>query len=54
MFLLLDTSGTYKAKIDRFIDASGSSAHTDITGGVVQAVQYLSETGAGYRYTLIF
>ncbi len=44
----------FKTKIDRFIAASGSSAHTDITGGVVQAVQYLNETGAGYRYILIF
>ncbi len=44
----------FRAKIDRFIAASGSSAHTDITGGVVQAVQYLNETGAGYRYILIF
>ncbi len=44
----------FKAQIDRFIAQSGSSAHTDITGGVVQAVQYLNETGAGYRYILIF
>lgn len=44
----------FKAKIDRFIKASKSSDHTDITGGVVQAVQYLNETGAGHKYILIF
>jgi hypothetical protein len=44
----------FKAKIDRFIDQSRGSAHTDITGGVVQAVQYLDETGAGHKYILIF
>jgi hypothetical protein len=44
----------FKAKIDRFIETSRGSAHTDITGGVVQAVQYLNETGAGHKYILIF
>jgi hypothetical protein len=44
----------FKDKIERFIASSKGSAHTDITGGVVQAVQYLNETGAGHRYILIF
>jgi hypothetical protein len=44
----------FKEKIERFIDTAKGSAHTDITGGVVQAVQYLNETGAGHRYILIF
>lgn len=44
----------FKAKIERFIDQFRGSAHTDITGGVVQAVQYLDETGAGHKYILIF
>ncbi len=44
----------FREKIDRFIAQSRGSAHTDITGGVVQAVQYLNETGAGHRYILIF
>jgi hypothetical protein len=44
----------FKEKIERFIDTAKGSAYTDITGGVVQAVQYLNETGAGHRYILIF
>jgi len=44
----------FKEKIERFIDSAKGSAYTDITGGVVQAVQYLNETGAGHRYILIF
>ncbi len=44
----------FRAKVDQFIAQSKGSAHTDITGGVIQAVQYLNETGAGYRYILIF
>jgi hypothetical protein len=31
-----------------------SSAYTDITGGLLQATQYLAETGAGRRTILIF
>ena len=44
----------FRVKVDKFIAQSKGSAHTDITGGVIQAVQYLNETGAGYRYILIF
>ncbi len=44
----------FKDKVEQFIAASKGSSHTDITGGVVQAVQYLTETGAGHRYILIF
>ncbi len=44
----------FKTKVDRFIDQSKGSSHTDITGGVVQAIQYLNETGAGHKYILIF
>jgi hypothetical protein len=44
----------FKERIERFIDSAKGSAYTDITGGVIQAVQYLNETGAGHRYILIF
>jgi hypothetical protein len=44
----------FKDKVEQFIARSPGSSHTDITGGVVQAVQYLNETGAGQRYILIF
>ncbi len=49
-----DQKRLFKDKIDQFIAKSKGSAHTDITGGVIQAVQYLNETGAGKRYILIF
>jgi len=44
----------FKEKVEQFIVQSKGSSYTDITGGVVQAVQYLNETGAGQRYILIF
>ncbi len=44
----------FKKKVEQFIVKSKGSSHTDITGGVIQAVQYLTETGAGNRYILIF
>ncbi len=31
-----------------------SSSHTDITGGILQAIEYLDETGAGYKTILVF
>jgi hypothetical protein len=45
----------FKEKIDIFVDAiSNGSRHTDITGGMLQASEYLHETGAGEKYVLIF
>lgn len=45
----------FKAKIDEFVaGVKRGSRHTDITGGVLQASEYLNETGAGERYILIF
>ncbi len=41
-------------KIDGFVKTVKGSAYTDITGGVVQAVEYLNETGAGRKQILIF
>lgn len=44
-----------KATIDSFVsDTKRGSRHTDITGGVLQASEYLTETGAGEKYILIF
>lgn len=45
---------SFSQKIDKFITSVRGSAHTDITGGVLQAVEYLNETGAGEKYILIF
>jgi plasmid stabilization system protein ParE len=45
----------FKTKIDSFVDGLRSgSRHTDITGGMLQASDYLRETGAGEKYVLIF
>lgn len=44
-----------KDKIDAFVaNIKSGSQHTDITGGVIQASEYLLETGAGEKYVLIF
>ena len=40
--------GTFKA------DLKKGSAYTDITGGVIQAAEFLNETGAGQKTILIF
>lgn len=45
---------SFKRKIDSFVGEAKGSAHTDISGGVLQAAEYLNETGAGERYVLIF
>ncbi len=44
----------FKQKIDNFVKTVKGSPYTDITGGVLQAVDYLNETGAGKKYILIF
>ncbi|MBW2339180.1 MAG: VWA domain-containing protein [Deltaproteobacteria bacterium] len=44
----------FKQKVDEFVAKVRGSAYTDITGGVLQAVEYLNETGAGRKHILIF
>ncbi len=45
----------FKARLDEFVaDTKKGSRHTDITGGMLQASEYLDETGAGEKYVLIF
>ena len=45
----------FKSNMDQFVDKiKRGSAHTDITGGVLQAAEYLNETGAGEKYILVF
>jgi len=40
--------------IQEYITNVKGSAHTDITGGVLQGVEYLKETGAAKKYIFIF
>ena len=44
----------FKQKVDKFVGTAKGSAFTDITGGVLQSVEYLNETGAGDKFILIF
>ncbi len=44
----------FRQAIDDFIASVKRSPYTDITGGVLQAVEYLNETGAGKKTILIF
>lgn len=44
----------FMRRIDEFVHTAQSSNHTDISGGVLQATEYLNETGAKYKYILIF
>jgi len=45
----------FKQRVDSFVaSVKKGSAHTDITGGILQASEYLDETGAGRKYILLF
>ena len=44
----------FRKDLDRFITSAKGSSHTDITGGMLQAAEWLNETGAGHKYILIF
>lgn len=45
---------TFKDQVARLDDKGKGSAYTDITGGVLQAAEFLHETGAGRKTILIF
>lgn len=50
-----DQKRALKKLLDNFVTATKrGSRHTDITGGVLQAGEYLTETGAAEKYILIF
>jgi hypothetical protein len=50
-----DQKRQFKLAMDEFAaNLKKGSANTDITGGVLQATQYLNETGAGNKYVFIF
>lgn len=44
----------FREKLDAFFRDFSPSPHTDIRGGLLQASEYLTETGAGRKYVLIF
>lgn len=45
---------SFQKKIDDFVTSAGRSSYTDISGGILQAIEYLNESGAGKKYILIF
>jgi hypothetical protein len=45
---------SFKDTIDQFVSSVSASQYTDIAGGILQAVEYLNETGAGKKQVLIF
>ena len=44
----------FREKIDKFVKTVKGSAYTDITGGILQAVEFLNEAGTGHNTILIF
>ena len=41
-------------QVAEFVESSSSSPYTDISGGILQAVEYLNEKGTGHKTILIF
>ena len=44
----------FRTAMDKFARTVSGSAHTDITGGIIQGAEYLNELGAGQKTILIF
>ncbi len=44
----------FQKTINKFVSTIKSSSHTDITGGMLQAIEFLNETGAGNKHILVF
>ena len=44
----------FAEKVSEFVRTSGSSPYTDITGGLLQAIEFLNEKGTGRKTILIF
>jgi len=44
----------FQKTVGDFVVKVKSSSYTDISGGILQAIEYLNEAGAGQKYILIF
>jgi hypothetical protein len=44
----------FQKQVAEFVSSVAGSSHTDISGGLLQAVEYLNEAGSGEKYVLIF
>lgn len=49
-----DEKRLFMERVGAFTDTVSSAAHTDITGGVLQAVEWLNEVNPGRKVVLIF
>jgi hypothetical protein len=45
---------SFQKQVDRFVADLKRSSYTDISGGILQAIEFLNEAGAGRKYILIF
>ena len=44
----------FQQEVNTFVSTVKSSQYTDISGGILQAIEYLNEQGAGQKFVLIF
>ena len=44
----------FAQQVAEFVESADSSPYTDISGGILQAVEYLNEKGTGHKTILIF
>jgi hypothetical protein len=44
----------FQKQVAEFVQSVAGSSHTDISGGLLQAVEYLNEAGSGQKFILIF
>ena len=44
----------FQQKVNSFVSTVKSSQYTDISGGILQAIEYLNEQRSGQKYILIF
>jgi len=44
----------FQQEVNTFVSTVKSSQYTDISGGILQAIEYLNEQGTGQKYVLIF
>jgi len=44
----------FREKIDKFTKTVKGSAYTDITGGILQGIEFINEAGTGHNTILIF
>jgi hypothetical protein len=45
---------SFQQEVNSFVSTVKSSQYTDISGGILQAIEYLNEQGSGQKYILIF